>query len=369
MNDEKAENEIVDADDGANNENAPSERSDGYGNYCCECGDELCDGNSHAVPENFNRFYGCSHYCTDCEQRYFDKLASAVSSYTLALFYCCIMFNVVFDIELLPAFDKAGEHWKDYLIKVNNAGANNIDGEIAGFFDGTTDIRTLFKPTTNTAAAVSEKAPDTNAFARMGVQRQKEEWGEIDCYTHKDFAELDRMYSAYSADYSMLTSKQKYILHEVVKLYYASDCARRDNKITDAQRLTKMADERLASEQMRKKDEKPIEQVRIDAVTSALEKAGYMKNKKLLSYDELVNVLRGSIPRYKYTKDSADQAILLILNTMAKNDGKPELSTLPDNMRVDGKRGEFAENPSDKEKKIYNQLGLLRMPPKNQGEK
>lgn len=334
----------------------------GFGFDCVECGAALTSINSHAVPEDFNRHYGCSHLCIDCEQRYFERLAKTVRSYTMALFYCCIAYNVPFDINLVPEFERTQEPWKAYLQAVNVSGRSNINGEIAGFGDGMTDIRALFKPSQNKKIKPeSETAPNVPVYSPNGTDRQRNEWGEG--YDGKTYAELDHMYEAFKGDYPMATSKQTYILHEAVKLYYDSDRARREGKTTDAARLAKMADDRLASEQMRKKDEKPIEQVRIDAVVDALEKHGYMTNGKLLSYDQLIDKIRGDVPKYRYTKDTVDQAILKILNTMACNDGKPELTTLPAELRVTARPGEFAGEPNKKEREAYEKLGLLRMSP------
>lgn len=333
----------------------------GFGFDCVGCGAALTSINSHAVPEDFNKHYGCSHLCIDCEQQYFEWLAKIVCSYTMALFYCCIAFNVPFDINLVPEFERTQEPWKAYLREINIAGVSNINGEIAGFGDGTTDIRTLFKPSQNKKIKPeSETTPSQPIYSPNGTDRQRNEWG--DGYDGKTYTELDRMYKAFKGDYPMATNKQIYILHEAVKLYHASDKARKEGDTLGAQRLSKMADDRLASEQMRKKDEKPIEQVRIDAVVDALEKHGYMTNGKLLSYDGLIEKIRGDVPKYRYTKDTVDQALLKIINTMARNDGKPEVTTLPPEMRVKPMPGEFADKPNKKEKEAYEKLGLIRMP-------
>lgn len=352
------------AEEKTNTENIKNDSPDigSFGFECVGCGTALNSLNTHAVPEDFDKHYGCSHFCTDCEERYYERLAKTVRSYTMALFYCCIAYNVPFDINLVPDFEHTQEPWKAYLQNVNVSGRSNINGEIAGFGDGTTDIRTLFKPSENKKVKPeSEAAPSEPVYSPNGTDRQRNEWG--DGYDGKTYTELDRMYEAFKGDYPMATNKQIYILHEAVKLYYDSDRARREGDTLGAQRLSKMADDRLASEQMRKKDEKPIEQVRIDAVVAALEKHGYMTNGKLLSYDQLLDKLRGDVPKYRYTKDTVDQAILKIINTMARNDGKPEITTLPQEMRVKPREGEFAVAPNNKERTAYDKLGLLRMSP------
>ena len=93
-----------------------------------------------------------------------------------------------------------------------------------------------------------------------------------------------------------------------------------------------------------------------------------MKNGKLLSYEKLLDKLRGDTPKYPYTKDAADQMLLYIINTSRANDGMPEFSILPDEYRLEDEHGEFAKTPSDKEKEAYEKLGIIRMPEKKREE-
>ena len=55
--------------------------------------------------------------------------------------------------------------------------------------------------------------------------------------------------------------------------------------------------------------------------------------------------------------------ILINENRMRQNDGMPELSMLPDEMRIHDELGEFAVEPNEQEKEAYDKLGLIRMPP------
>ena len=88
-----------------------------------------------------------------------------------------------------------------------------------------------------------------------------------------------------------------------------------------------------------------------------------MKKGKRCSPDEMFQILFGRPPKYPYTKDAAEQMILICENRARINDGLPELSMLPDEMRLHDGLGEFAEEQSPREVEVYDKLGLVKMPP------
>ena len=55
--------------------------------------------------------------------------------------------------------------------------------------------------------------------------------------------------------------------------------------------------------------------------------------------------------------------ILICENRARINDGMPELSVLPNEMRLTDELGEFAEEPNAGELDVYDKLGLVKMPP------
>lgn len=134
-------------------------------------------------------------------------------------------------------------------------------------------------------------------------------------------------------------------------------------KFDAAKKLSAIIQENLASDNLRKKDIRPADIIRLDEITDKLEKAGLMKNGKQCDPDEMFAYLFGRPPKYRYTKDAAEQIILINENRMRQNDGLPELSYLPDEMRLSDDLGEFAETPNEREKDAYDKLGLVKMPP------
>ena len=125
----------------------------------------------------------------------------------------------------------------------------------------------------------------------------------------------------------------------------------------------KLIQENLASDNLRKRDAKPVEEVRLDGITERLEKAGLMRNGKPVDPDTAFELLFHRRPKYSYTKDAAEQMLLAIINTSRINDSLPELSTLPDSARIKDDLHEFAEEPNELEKTAYEGFGYLNMPP------
>ena len=128
--------------------------------------------------------------------------------------------------------------------------------------------------------------------------------------------------------------------------------------------------ENLAAENLRAKDQAPVENFRIDSLVDALQKAKILdKNKKILPLPELQEVLLlrmgalGQKPahKYKYTFDAAEHMLLAIMNCMYRNEGMEELTELPEDAKFpEYMKCEFAEEPNEEEQKAYSELGLLR---------
>lgn len=136
-----------------------------------------------------------------------------------------------------------------------------------------------------------------------------------------------------------------------------------------AQKLNKMIQDNLASENLRRKDEKPVEEVRIDSIVDSLEKAGLVKSGKILALPDLQKKLLerlgalGGKPshKYPYTLDAADQMIQIIINTARMNDGEPEITDFSDNMTLDENVApEFTSMPNADENTAYEAMGLMR---------
>jgi hypothetical protein len=303
------------------------------------------------------------------QQERYDAIARATSD-SLALFYCCIEFDRPFDMLAVPKEPDVGEKWIAYLDNLRLKKLDTRRGEPLGFLDGLTDITKIFGE--GLSAGEFTKAVGNEKSARnrkVGTAQQRKNWGENSAknpYTSEDYDELDRIYEALSSDLMAaggVSVKQEFILRDCAKMTLDRDKMRAIGQYDKAAKLNKMVQDNLSSEGLRKKDAKPIDDLRIDSLVEALEKKGLLKNGKQCDPDEMFRILFGRSCKYPYTMDAAEQMILINENRMRQNEGRPELTTLPPEMRLRDDLGEFAEEPNEQEKEAYQQLGLVKMPP------
>lgn len=303
------------------------------------------------------------------QQERYDAIARATSD-SLALFYCCIEFDRPFDMLAVPKEPDVGEKWIAYLDNLRLKKLDTRRGEPLGFLDGLTDITKIFGE--GLSAGEFTKAVGNEKSARnrkVGTAQQRKNWGENSTknpYTSEDYDELDRIYEALSSDLMAaggVSVKQEFILRDCAKMTLDRDKMRAIGQYDKAAKLNKMVQDNLSSEGLRKRDAKPIDDLRIDGIVDRLEKAGLLKNGKQCSPDEMFEILFHRRPKYSYTKDAAEQILLYIANTTRVNDGLSELPTLPPDMRLRDDLGEFAEEPDEQEKESYKELGIVKMPP------
>lgn len=303
------------------------------------------------------------------QQERYDAIARATSD-SLALFYCCIEFDRPFDMLAVPKEPDVGEKWIAYLDNLRIKKLDTRRGEPLGFLDGLTDITKIFGE--GLTAGEFTKAVGNEKSARnrkIGTAQQRKNWGENSAknpYTSEDYDELDRIYEALASDLMAaggVSVKQEFILRDCAKMTLDRDKMRAIGQYDKAAKLNKMVQDNLSSEGLRKRDAKPIDDLRIDGIVDRLEKAGLLKNGKQCSPDEMFEILFHRRPKYSYTKDAAEQILLYIANTMRVNDGLSELPTLPPDMRLRDDLGEFAEEPDEQEKESYKELGIVKMPP------
>lgn len=303
------------------------------------------------------------------QQERYDAIARATSD-SLALFYCCIEFDRPFDMLAVPKEPDVGEKWIAYLDNLRLKKLDTRRGEPLGFLDGLTDITRIFGE--GLTAGEFTKAVGNEKSARnrkVGTAQQRKNWGENSAknpYTSEDYDELDRIYDALASDLMAaggVSVKQEFILRDCAKMTLDRDKMRAIGQYDKAAKLNKMVQDNLSSEGLRKRDAKPIDDLRIDGIVDRLEKAGLLKNGKQCSPDEMFEILFHRRPKYSYTKDAAEQILLYMANTTRVNDGLSELPTLPPDMRLRDDLGEFAEEPDEQEKETYKELGIVKMPP------
>ena len=304
----------------------------------------------------------------ESQQARYDAMARETSR-SLALFYCCIAFDKPFDMLAVPKEPDVAENWIAYCDNLRLKKLDTKRGEPLGFLDGLTDITKIFGE--GLSAGEFTKAVGNEKSARnrkIGTEKQRKAWGANSTknpYTAEDYDELDRIYEALASDLMAaggVSVKQEFILRDCAKMTLDRDKMRAIGQYDKAAKLNKMIQDNLSSEGLRKRDAKPIDDLRIDGIVDRLEKAGLLKNGKQCSPEEMFEILFHRRPKYAYTKDAAEQILLYMTNTTRTNDGLSELTTLPPEMRLHDELGEFAETPNEQEKETYRELGIVKMP-------
>lgn len=325
--------------------------------YCALCGAALTRENGWKMPEALGGKY--VPYCDRCQERLYRHLAGT-AGYKLSMFLCAAAFQVPYRPDILPEtkqYAKEKGVWGGYLAALRAAGYHDRDGKPSNFRDGLTDITKAFDG--EYEALEVDDAMLSDEEYRAGHLAQVQDWGtgpEDRPYTQEDYDTLDGFYHALVENRVNVSSQAELAIKNISvmrleqrKCLYSGDFAK-------AKQLEDIINKEMESEQLRKKDELPQDRVRMDDIVLAVERAGLHIN----DYEELKRELCQYMfhSPYGYTRDAADQMLLLIRNATAWNEGQMELDRLPDEFAVKDTLGEFAKEQDETEKKLYKDLQL-----------
>lgn len=266
----------------------------------------------------------------------FDKLRTIIGA-DLTVFIMCAYCDVPYNPRI------AASGWEQYLRKNNKQ-----DGK---FSDGVTDV----------FQAVEAGMAD--------MERWQKVWGvgdDSDPYSPADYRRLDEIFRRYT---SRLNASGGYDALQEDTLRHCSrmallrdkNVAKGDKESIDkAQKLDKMIQENLSSENLRRKDEKPTQTARLDGIVEAMKKKYGVGIE--MTHEQALEVFRKwcSERRYSCSIDAAEQSILAIINCMRNNSDMPQLSELPQDARLDLYENEFSKSAAGKEKEVYTYLQLER---------
>lgn len=283
------------------------------------------------------------------QDKWFEDVQAMVG-YEVALYCFCVCNNVEYRVGV------ESDSWQSYYFSMYQ----NSDGVVKDFAYGETDV----------SSAVRASTDGRELWATV--------WGVGDDehpYTESDYRRLDELFRTYSSRLQRqggMDAQQEDTLRACSRMRLLADksLARGDKEsVSIASTLNKMIQDNLASESLRKKDEKQADEIRVDTLIDALERAGMVSKGKILGVEELQEALLrrlgalGGQPShiFPYTLDAADQMILAIANTIRKNNDEAELTELDENMRFDPTAaGEFTAEPSDEENAFFQAMGYLR---------
>ena len=190
-------------------------------------------------------------------------------------------------------------------------------------------------------------------------------------YSVEDYEKLDQTFETYASRLEKaggMDALQEDTLRSCSKMRLEADKALvkggKDN-IAVASTLSKMIQEQLASEQLRKRDEKPIGIAKLDGIVEALARK-YGAGAEL-TYEQATKICSQWLMSHKYphTMDAAEHMILSIINTTRQNNDMPLLHDLPEEAQFpESMASEFEDTPSEAEKEAREYLGITVGHPK-----
>ena len=293
----------------------------------------------------------------------------------MAIFLACGMFNLPCVPDIVPEdlCDVDGSPWRAYCDLLSEwDGMVKADGELCGFTDGECDIRRIFGRNVTEQDFGRYIAVEKERLARLpGTAAQRARWG-TECMwkglvmTSEVYDALDKQYETRASEFrgQTLSLQQKDAIIKVCKWNMVIDHLYKNGNVDAAQKIQKMVQVELESEQMRKKDEKPTEQLRMDALAVALESMGLMESGDFLDLDGMIEVMRDKFAKsrkYEYSLDAADQMIFDYVNNLRANADMALLSSLPEDLQIEDEYGEFQAEESEEEKKRKQYAGLVKV--------
>lgn len=333
---------------------------------CVRCGDELTENNSfYAETES-----GFNPYCTKCQQAYFERLQAANGMH-LAIYLCCIKYDVPCNPLVLPEnvnsdeFLKSDEAkdgvWVYYLRKIEQSKLYEDGEDIPNFFDGVTNILRIFgKNFTERDFAKFVQYEQELIESLEGTERQRERWG--DSYSQEEYNELDRLYRSLMESYKgwSLNPQQENTLIKVAVLDLKYSNLVDNDKLKDAKEVAALRKMLLEADGLLAKDAKQTEQMKVDSLVKTLENNGLMKDGKLLTFDETVDVITKKLKAKKYpmTVDAVHKMIFTYVNAFRANADEEMLTALPSDMNLEDCKSEFEDEPSEEEIAKIRYAGL-----------
>ena len=198
----------------------------------------------------------------------------------------------------------------------------------------------------------------------------KNDWGIGDVskpYSIEDYVALDRIFKIYAErpiKTGGMDAQQEDTLRNCSKMRLESDkCIAKGGKdnVDMASKYSKMIQELLTAEQLRKRDEKPTATVKVDGVVDCLQKK--MGLDFSMSYEEIKAGTAQWLVTHKYpqTMDATEHCLLAMINTTRANEDLPAFTELPEEAKIpETMANEFAEKPNNAEQEAYEYLKLTR---------
>lgn len=315
---------------------------------CGTCGKTMNSRNGIKVKGTFSQS-GFHCECRDCAGKRFAHLCQVFGSGREAMYVMCAEMDIPFLPETVKKKRSLPDAFMRYLDEVDTC---------AGFGD------------TKNRGKIEIDLPN----AGNGTKNEKNEKTRRETWLEKwgaglsdpEYEELDRKYEVESHEFKgNLTPRIEKNLIALSKLDVEFDRAMREGDFDKANRITDIIKKTRDMESLRASDDKPNEEMRVDAIVDALEKRGAMTDGTLLGREELLKwIAESTRTHYPTSLDIIDAVMLVSENARRRTEGERVLSSLPDYLQVEDQYGELEIGMTDQEKAVMQELG--RLPPRRE---
>lgn len=316
---------------------------------CCTCGKVIGEDNGIKVDKALSPS-GWHGECRECTGKRFAYLSFQAGSTKEALYLMCAATDIPYDAAFSPKSNIPAEVWEEYL---------SITDTQKRFYTGTTKMAAIFEVGDLPKPLLKEKTKE---------DRKREEWRDKwgSGLADEDYEELDRKYNVESHEFKgNITPRIEKNLIALSKLDVEFDKAMRTGDFDVANRITDIIKKTRDMESMKASDEKPAEEMRVDAIVDALERRGAMTDGTLCDRDTLLKWIADSTHiHYGTSLDIIDAVMLVAENARRRTDGERVLTEVPDYLQVNDVFGELETSMTDQEKSIMKELGKL--PPRRE---
>lgn len=302
--------------------------------------------NQITVPKTFSpKGYYC--VCKHCMAKRFAHLVQITGSYRAALYALCAAMDLPVATKK-PVNGKTPEEvFYSYLSGVSGA---------AGFASEKVDLLKWLReaPGASVKGLPAETPQDE-------VDKLREKWGWDT--PEDDFPELEKKYETESHEFKgNITPRIEKNLIALSKLDLDFDRAMADKDFDTANRITDIIKKTRDMESMRASDDKPTEEMRVDALVDALERRGAMTDGTLCDRLTLLRwISEATHTHYNASLDIIDAVMLASENARRRTEGEQMLTMVPEYLQVEDTFGELERSMTPQEMTVMRELG--KMPP------
>ena len=231
---------------------------------------------------------------------------------------------------------------------------------------------------TDVVLPTSEKKPKEKKRGRPPKEKHSDDWrtemrekwgsrldasGNRTDYSDGDLLELERLYKNQAAEYNnAMTPRQKAGVIEICTFRLEMNRCIAAGDSAGAKRYSDMINSAMSREAMKAGDVKQLEATRIDSLIVNLENKGAIRKHQIVGRDELAEILLKDHPEYHTSMDIVDAMLFAIINTMKRNNGEAEITSLPLSAQVEDVFGELQKKPTERELRALAETGIV--PPK-----